>query len=290
MSQTYNEVDRSFYESINGYLIQPEFATMTIESLFFVSAGIFGAIVGSFLNVVILRLPQENASIAFPASHCPKCKAELHWYENVPVLSYLFLRGKCGHCGVKISIQYPLVELTMALLSLGLFAKFGVSFLFLGYFLFAASLLVIIVIDYYHYIIPDVIDLPGIVLGFLFSFFNPLVSWQSSLLGILVGGGFFWLVAWLFEVIRKKEGMGGGDIKLLAMIGAWLGWQSLPFVIFFSALTGAIIGSVGLYLLKREQSSMIPYGPFLSVAALIYMYSSETISKYLQMYIDGTWP
>ena len=143
---------------------------MELESTFLVFSLLLGAIVGSFLNVVILRLPQENGSVVYPASHCPRCKATLSWFENIPLLSYIFLRGQCRHCKTRISMQYPLVELLMALLSCAVFVSFGLSITAAGYFLFCAALLVIIWIDIHHQIIPDVISLPGILLGFLFSF------------------------------------------------------------------------------------------------------------------------
>ncbi len=260
------------------------------ENLYILLAAVVGAAVGSFLNVVILRLPQENSSIVFPASHCPKCLSPLHWYENIPLLSYLLLRGKCGHCKVRISLQYPLVEACMAALSAALYYKFSLSIAFAGYFFFLAALLTIIFIDYYHYIIPDIIDLPGIIIGLLFSFINPLVSWQSSLIGIITGGGILWMAAVFYVLLRKKEGMGGGDIKLLAMLGAWLGWQSLPFIILFSSFSGAIIGSISLYLLKKDQTSHIPFGPFLSIAAIIYLFFAEQIMHFSQLYINGQWP
>ncbi len=259
------------------------------EIFFLIFATILGAAVGSFLNVVILRLPEENNSIAFPASHCPKCLSPLHWYENIPILSYLLLRGRCSHCKGKISLQYPLVEAAMAALSAALFYQSGLSIHFIGYFIFTAALLAIIFIDYQHYIIPDAIDLPGIILGFLFSFVNPLVSWQSSLIGIVAGGGILWAVAVIYSFLRKKEGMGGGDIKLLAMLGAWLGWQSLPFIIFFSSFSGAVIGSISLYLLKKDQASQIPFGPFLSVAAFLFLFFNKQISSLYQLYLNGQW-
>ncbi len=141
---------------------------MELTTAILVTAAIFGALVGSFLNVVILRLPQEGASVVFPASHCPQCKTPLHWYDNIPILSYLMLKGKCRSCKAGISLQYPIVEAAMALLSYFLMAHFGFSVSFFGYFIFVAALLAIIVIDLYHQIIPDVISLPGIVAGFLF--------------------------------------------------------------------------------------------------------------------------
>jgi leader peptidase (prepilin peptidase)/N-methyltransferase len=251
---------------------------------------IFGALIGSFLNVVILRLPDDKQSIVYPASHCPRCSSALHWYENIPVISYLFLRGRCGHCKEPISLQYPLVELTMALLAAAIMYKFNLSLTSAGYFIFSAALLVIIVIDIHHQIIPDVISLPGIILGVLFSFVNPTVTWQSSLIGLLAGGGLLYAVAFFYFLFRKVDGMGGGDIKLLAMIGAWLGWQSLPFVIFTSSLSGSLIGLIAMFYQKKGGQTRIPFGPFLSLSALIYTFYSESILYYFNLYLTGQWP
>lgn len=201
------------------------------EPLILVFSALFGAIVGSFLNVVILRLPREGGSLLFPASHCPQCEHPLAWYENIPVLSYIVQLGKCRHCKTSISLQYPVVELLMALLTVALVHRFGLTVATAGYFLFSAALLVVIFIDIHHQIIPDVISLPGIAIGFLFSLVNPYVDWQDSLIGLFVGGGILYGVAMLYFFLRKQDGMGGGDIKLLAMLGAFLGWQSLPFII-----------------------------------------------------------
>lgn len=244
---------------------------------------LFGAIVGSFLNVVILRLPEKGASIVFPGSHCPHCKTPIQWYDNIPVLSFLFLRGRCRSCRTAISWQYPLVEALMAGLSLALFQKFYLSILFAVYFPFVAALLVIIFIDLEHQIIPDVISISGIILGFLCSFFNPLVSWQDAALGILFGGGTFYLVALGYYLFTKREGMGGGDIKLLAMIGAYLGWISLPFVIFSSSLLGALIGIVAMVQQKKGGKTVIPYGPFLAFAAYLFLFFREEILSFLLM-------
>ncbi len=257
------------------------------EPLFTLFAALLGMLIGSFLNVVILRLPQKRASIVFPGSHCPQCKTPLSWYENIPVFSYVVQRGKCRHCKISISWQYPIVEIITALLAGALILKFGLTISFLGYFVFAAALVVIIFIDIQHQIIPDVISLPGIVLGFLFSFVNPQISWTSSLLGILLGGGVLYLVALCYFLLRKIEGMGGGDIKLLAMLGAFLGWQSLLFIIFFSSFTGSIIGILFLTLVKKDHKTHIPFGPFLSIAAFCYLFFSEEIIFLFNLYMDG---
>ncbi len=263
---------------------------MDLTSLYTVTALLFGAIIGSFLNVVILRLPRDEASIVFPASHCPACLSELHWFENIPILSYLFLQGRCSHCKKKISLQYPFVELSMALLSAALVHKFGMSITTAGYFLFSAALLVIIWIDLHHQIIPDVISLPGIVIGLLFSLVNPMLHWSDSLIGILVGGGILYAIALLYYLWRRVEGMGGGDIKLLAMIGAFLGWQALPFVIFASSLSGTIIGLLAMIKQKKGGQTRIPFGPFLSLAALAYLFFQEQIFQLFQLYLSVSIP
>jgi len=155
---------------------------------------------------------------------------------------------------------------------------------------FCAALIVIIFIDIHHQIIPDVISLPGIILGFLFSFINPSVTWQSSLIGLLLGGGVLYAIAFFYSLLRKQDGMGGGDIKLLAMIGAWLGWQSLPFVILVSSASGSVIGLIAMKSQKKGGSTRIPFGPFLSCGALLYTFYSEKILYFYHLYITGQWP
>lgn len=240
---------------------------------------VFGALIGSFLNVVILRLPAEDESIVFPSSRCPQCRTKIKWYDNIPIVSFILLRRRCRSCGAMISWQYPAVELCMALLSLALFQKFFLTPQIAVYFVFCAALLVIIVIDLHHQIIPDVISLPGIVLGFAGSFINPGVTWQSSGLGILVGGGSFYLIAATYYLVTKREGMGGGDIKLLAMIGAFLGWQALPFVVFSSSLMGTIVGVGAMLKQGKGGKTVIPYGPFLAVGSIMYLFFREDVQK-----------
>jgi len=260
------------------------------DSVFITIAALFGAIVGSFLNVVILRLPDAMASIVYPASHCPRCLHQLSWYENIPVLSYLFLRGRCRHCQGKISPQYPAVELMMAFFSAALAWKFGLTLISAGFFVLIAALLTISVIDIRLQIIPNVISLPGIVVGFLFAVLTGYITWMDSLFGIFFGGGILYAVAGLYQLLRKKEGMGGGDIKLLAMLGAFLGWQSLPFIILASSLTGSIIGLTAIALGKRSAAARIPFGPYLAGAAAIYLFFAVEIHWYLRAYIHGQWP
>jgi leader peptidase (prepilin peptidase)/N-methyltransferase len=232
---------------------------------------VLGAIVGSFLNVCIYRIP-AGESIVFPASRCPACKAAIHWYQNIPILSYLFLGGRCASCRVRISWRYPFVEaLTGALFALVVY-RFGLHGATLVFCVLSALLVVITFIDLDHQLIPDVISLPGIVLGFLGSFLVPWLSWSDSLFGILLGGGSLYLVAAGYELLAKKEGMGGGDIKLLAMLGAFLGWKAVLPVIFLSSLMGSLVG-IPLMLIKRADGRLaIPFGPFLAAGALVFLF------------------
>jgi leader peptidase (prepilin peptidase)/N-methyltransferase len=192
-------------------------------------------------------------------------------------VSFLLLRGRCRQCQTRISWRYPLVEATMALMALALYLHFGLTLLLPIYFLFCAALIAIIFIDLQHQIIPDVISLPGIVIGFGLSFVNPFVTWQDAGLGIVFGGGSFYLVAMSYYLLTKREGMGGGDIKLLAMIGAFLGWQSLPFVVFGSSLLGTVVGVGAMVKQGKGGKTVIPYGPFLAIAALLYLFFRQEI-------------
>lgn len=245
---------------------------------------IFGALVGSFLNVVILRLPNAGESIVFPASHCPKCNENIRWYDNLPVISFLLLRGRCRYCQQSISWQYPLVELLMALLSGALFSSRGLGIEFFVYFVFCAALLAIIFIDLSHQIIPDLISLPGIVLGFAASFVLPGIGWQESALGLFFGGGIFYSIAVGYYLFTKRSGMGGGDIKLLAMIGAFLGWQALPFVIFCSALLGSVVGIGAMIQQGKGGKTVVPYGPFLAVASYLHIFFEHDIIGYYERF------
>ncbi|UFS69637.1 prepilin peptidase [Geomonas sp. RF6] len=244
--------------------------------LFSTFSFIFGAVVGSFLNVCIYRLPRHE-SVVFPPSHCPNCDYRIRWYDNVPVLSYLLLGGKCRSCKTPISVQYPVVELINGFLTLFLFLRFGPSFGFAVLFIFCSALVTITFIDLEHQIIPDVITLPGIVIGFIISFFIPQLGWLNSLLGILAGGGSLLIVAYGYELLTKKEGMGGGDIKLLAMMGAFLGWKSILFIIFAASLIGSVVGIALMVAQKKDSKLAIPFGPFLAGAAIIYIFFGRTI-------------
>lgn len=256
-----------------------------MDSIAYIFSFLFGAVVGSFLNVVILRLPDNTQSIVFPGSHCPQCDTALHWYENIPLVSYIILRGKCRSCRTTISAQYPVVELCMAILTVALYNRFGLSFELFFYFMLIAALLVVIFIDLHHQIIPDVISLPGIIIGFAGSFVNPSVSWQQAGLGICFGGGLLYAIAFGYYLLTKRDGMGGGDIKLLAMIGAFLGWQSLLYVVFASSFTGSIVG-IGTMIKKgRDSRTRIPFGPFLALSAISWLFFQETILIFWNRYL-----
>jgi leader peptidase (prepilin peptidase)/N-methyltransferase len=241
---------------------------------------VFGAAIGSFLNVCIYRLPEQQ-SIAKPLSQCPHCHHPIRFYDNIPLISYLILKGKCRDCGEKISWRYPLVELITAILALLLFAKFYLTLNFLVFFIFTAVLIVITFIDLDHQIIPDLLTLPGIPIFFLLAVFVVGVPWMEAAIGLLIGGGVLFAIALGYEVITKREGMGGGDIKLLAMIGGFLGWKSLIFVLLFSSLLGAVIG-IALVLIKKEDMKYaVPFGPFLSAAAVAYLFWGDGFMQFL---------
>ena len=244
---------------------------------------IFGAIMGSFLNVCSIRLPKEESIVA-PGSHCPQCKEPIKFYDNIPLVSYLLLKGRCRYCHSPISIQYPLVEGITALGSLILFMKFGPSLSYLIYFAFVAALIVITVIDLYHQIIPDVISLPGIGVGLLASLIIPQITFLNSLLGVLLGGGSLFLVATLYQWLFKREGMGGGDVKLLAMIGAFLGWKAVILTILLGSLIGSITGIIIMVSKGKDFKYAIPFGPFLSLGAVIALfYGPSLINWYLYL-------
>lgn len=256
---------------------------MTPHLYFSIVSFLFGAVVGSFLNVCICRMPREE-SVVSPPSHCPLCNYQIRWFDNIPLLSYLLLRGKCRGCGAHISLQYPMVELLNGLLTLSLFVKFGISLTFSAMFLFCSALVVITFIDLEHQIIPDEISLSGIVVGFLFSLVLPGQNWLNSLLGILLGGGSLLLVASGYQWLTGKEGMGGGDIKLLAMMGAFLGWKSVLFIVFASSLIGSVFGVTMMLIQKKDSKLAIPFGPYLAAAAVLYIfYGQELIHWYLNL-------
>ena len=244
---------------------------------------IFGLCIGSFLNVCIYRLPASK-SIRHPRSSCTSCNELIPFYDNIPVLSYLLLRGRCRFCREPISLRYPVIELLTGMFALITFLKYGLSLEALIYFIYIAALLVITFIDIDHQIIPDVISLPGIPLFFLASFGLSQINYLDSLIGILVGGGSLFVVAWTYSLITKKEGMGGGDIKLLAMIGAVIGWKGVLFTIFVASAIGTLSGLRVMLKSRKGMKLKIPFGPFLAIGGIAYIFFGlQLVQWYFQL-------
>jgi len=230
-----------------------------------VVAALFGAAIGSFLNVCIHRLPLGQ-SIVRPRSACPSCRAELSWSDNVPLVSYLLLRGRCRRCGAPISARYPIVEALTAALFAACWWQFGFSPLFLSRIVLGCALIVLFAIDLEHYLLPNAITLPGTVVGFAFSFLGP-PGWMSSLLGILVGGGILFTIAELYYRVRHEEGLGMGDVKMLAMIGAFLGWKLAIVTLMLASVAGAVIGLLLIATRRGDMKYALPFGTFLALGA-----------------------
>jgi len=225
----------------------------------------FGAIVGSFLNVVIYRVPLGK-SIVWPASACTKCGRELLWYENVPVASWLVLRGRCRTCATPISFQYPLIEaITAAMFGLAWW-YYGPGVLLASRLLFGCALIVLFAIDLEYHLLPNVITLPGIVVGFALSFFTE-PGWIASLIGLLVGGGVLYAIAEGYYRIRHEEGLGMGDVKMLSMIGAFLGWRLTLLTLMLASVSGTIIGVLLIVTRRGGMKYALPFGTFLALGA-----------------------
>src|SRR4030066_184341 len=242
---------------------------------------ILGLIVGSFSNVCIYRIPR-NESIIYPASHCPKCHTTIKPKDNIPLLSYILLKGKCRNCKTKISIQYPMVEFLSGLIYLIIYLIYGLSVQTLIYIILSSALIISAFIDLNEQIIPDVISLPGIVTGFIISFFVPYISFINSALGVVVGGGIILVISLGGSVIYKKEAMGGGDVKLAAMIGAFLGWRYIIISLFLGFFLGALAGIILIIAKIKKREDVIPFGPFIVLGSLItLLWGEQIISWYL---------
>lgn len=227
----------------------------------------FGLVIGSFLNVCIYRLPREE-SVVWPASRCTSCGRALEWFENIPVLSWAVLAGRCRTCRAPVSAQYPLVELVTAVLFVGAYLAWGWTPLLAVRLLFVCGLIVLFAIDYEHQILPNVITLPGIVVGVAASLVLP-PGWASALIGLLVGGLFPFAVAELYSRLRGREGMGMGDFKMLAMVGAFLGWPLVWLTLILACVLGVVIGGGALLVSRRGVwATRLPFGTFIAVAAL----------------------
>ncbi|MBI5177790.1 MAG: prepilin peptidase [Nitrospinae bacterium] len=239
-----------------------------------------GAAVGSFLNVVIYRLP-VGESIVRPGSRCPVCKTPIKWYHNIPIASYFILRGKCAACHAPFSPRYMLVELLTALLFMACWARFGVGAPMFVFMTLIAALVAVFFIDLDHMIIPDVITLPGIPIGFVLGYFVLHIPFTDSLIGFLAGGGIFFVLA-----VLVPGGMGGGDIKFMAFIGALLGWKAALITIFLGSLIGAIGGVAGMLFFGKGRK--IPFGPYLVLGVLIAVFwQREVIDLYFSLFVPG---
>ncbi|HEY3277727.1 MAG TPA: prepilin peptidase [Syntrophorhabdaceae bacterium] len=255
---------------------------------------LLGAVIGSFLNVCIYRLPRER-SIVSPPSACPECGKPIRFYDNIPVLSYLLLKGKCRDCGAPISARYPMVEAVTAAFFFLLYMKLGLTLETVVFLLFVSALIAISFIDLELRIIPDVLSIGGVIVGFLFSlarpFFrdmDPKFGILDSLYGILLGGGILFGIAWTYQLLTKREGMGGGDIKLLAMIGAFCGMKGVVFSLMAGSILGTAVG-VPLMLVKgKDGKYAIPFGPFLSLGALVYVYAGDRIIDPFLRFLEST--
>ena len=247
------------------------------------SGVIFGLIIGSFLNAVIYRLPRA-VSVSKPRSFCPKCESLIPWYRNIPVISWIMLGGRCGDCRERISIRYPLVELAVAVLFGAAVYRWGVSWSALSSMIFGCAMLVLALIDYDFKLLPNVITLPGAAIGFALSFVDPRVAWIDAVIGIAAGGGLLYLTAWLYMKLRGVQGMGMGDVKMIAMIGGFVGWQGALLTIFLGSLFGSVVG-LGLMKIKgREWDYALPFGTFLALAAVIVDWSGpELIAWYWEV-------
>jgi leader peptidase (prepilin peptidase) / N-methyltransferase len=244
---------------------------------------IWGLAIGSFLNVCIYRLPRGE-SVVRPPSHCTDCGHQISWFENVPVLSYVILRGRCRRCGARISPMYPLVELATAALFVATYLLVGVGPLLVPRLAFACALIVLFVVDLQHHLLPNVVTVTGIVLGLLFSVTAP-PGWRDSLIGIVAGGGVLLVIAKSYERLRREEGLGMGDVKMLAMIGAFLGWQLTLVTLVLSSIAGSIVG-VGLIVSRRGgMKYALPFGTFLALGALAAaFFGDRLLAWYLGFY------
>jgi len=271
--------------------------------------GLFGLLLGSFFNVVIYRLPKmmeatwkhecklllsevddaeevtpPQFNLAIPNSHCPRCNAPVKAWQNIPVLSYVMLRGRCASCKAPIGIRYPIVECVTALLTIFPLLMFGFTPYAFAAILFSWILLILTVIDIDHQLLPDQLTLPLIWLGLLFNSITGSIPLHDAVWGAMAGYLSLWSVFWLFKLLTGKEGMGYGDFKLLAALGAWLGWQYLPLIILLSSVVGAVFGGAVMMLKRSDSSTPMPFGPYLAGAGWIALFWGETlIDGYLQL-------
>ncbi len=273
---------------------------LTQPNIFPFVAGLLGLLVGSFLNVVIHRLPRmmerewqtqcaelrgeefpeaETLSLLSPRSRCPTCGHGIGALENIPIISWLALRGKCSHCRTPISARYPIVEALTGLLTGFAAAHFGFEWSALGAILLIWSLIALAFIDFDTTYLPDAITLPLLWCGLLFNLQGAFADLPAAVIGAMAGYISLWSVYWAFKLLTRKEGMGYGDFKLLAALGAWLGWQMLPLIVLLSSLVGAIVGILLIILAKKGRNVPIPFGPYLATAGLLALFWGDEITR-----------
>jgi leader peptidase (prepilin peptidase)/N-methyltransferase len=256
---------------------------VTAQPIEITIVALFGLAIGSFLNVVIHRLPRGGSLIS-PGSRCPSCGYALGAFDNIPVVSYLALGGRCRKCRTPISPRYPIVELVTALVFVAHYFVFGWTPLLAVRLLFAASMVALFAIDLEHHLLPDAITLPGIAVGLVASLFLP-PGIRDALIGTLVGGGVLWLIGEAYFRYAGEEGMGGGDVKMLAMVGAFLGWQLVIVTLVFSSIAGAVIGMIVIAIKRGGMKYALPYGTFLALAALVAsLYGEQIVRWYTGLY------
>ena len=241
---------------------------------------------GSFLNVVIYRLP-SGMSLLKPPSSCPNCKGKIKFYDNIPVISFFLLAGKCRHCKEKIPFSYPLVELLVPVSFLLLYSQHSLSLFFFASCLFASAMIVLGIIDFYHQILPDEITLSGLVLALVYSLFRRDFNLTQALVGAVVGAGFLLFIYGAYYLLRKKEGLGMGDVTMMLFIGAYLGWRQAFLTLILASFAGALIGIFFILFRKKDFQYSLPFGTFLSPAAFaVLLWGEKIIRSYLNLYKD----
>jgi len=257
---------------------------MDVQSFIILTCGILGVLVGSFSNVCVYRIPRGE-SVVFPGSHCPICNHDIAWYDNIPLFSWLMLGGKCRHCACNIAVRYPILEALMGLSWAYLAYHYGFNPILLQAIVFISLLWVLTLIDLETGLLPNILTLPGIVAGLLFAWWFGF--FVDAAIGAVAGYSVFWLIARVFLLFTGKEGMGYGDFKLLAMLGAFMGWQALPFIVFVSSSVGAIIGIVYLKLAHKSRYAQIPFGPYLALAGMLWFLWGEGFLQWYMGFVLG---
>ncbi len=247
---------------------------------------LFGLAWGSFLNVLIYRLPRQM-SILKPPSSCPSCRERIRAYDNIPLVSYFILGGKCRHCKAKIPLSYPLVEFLTPACFVLLYLHYQLSFFFFASCFFASALIVLGFIDYFHQILPDEITLPGLTLAIIYSLFRKDLSFSQALIGAVAGAGFLLVVYGVYYLLRKKEGLGMGDVTMMLMIGAYLGWKQVFFALILASVAGALVGVFFIFFRKKDFQYSLPFGTFLAPAAFFsLLWGEKIIRAYLSLFKD----